>query len=325
MTQLTKTAAPLGSRTQNDEEAMPQLDGVQHRFIDLGDGVTIHVAEAGPADGPPVMLVHGFPQNWWEWRHLIGPLAADGYHVLCPDLRGAGWSSAPRGRYRKIDMAEDLAAVLDHLDVGPVTLVAHDWGGPISFIMMLRHPAKVAGYFGMNTVGAWLKPDLKFLEHLWRFWYQIPIALPVIGPRLVAGRRGRFLRVLNDWVGGPFSFPENDFQVYATALAKHDHARAVSHWYRTFLTRELVPWLRGEFNDARISVPVRYLHGTADPVLTPTLLRGYAERSIDFDVELVEGVGHWIAEQRPDLVLDRLRAFISHCQLAGSRLTPQSR
>lgn len=54
---------------------MPALDGVEHRYVELGDGVTIHVADAGPADGPAVMLVHGFPQNWWEWHELIGPLA----------------------------------------------------------------------------------------------------------------------------------------------------------------------------------------------------------------------------------------------------------
>ena len=60
----------------------PSLDGVEHKFIELGDGVTIHVADAGPADGPPVMLVHGFPENWWEWRELIGPLAADGYQLI---------------------------------------------------------------------------------------------------------------------------------------------------------------------------------------------------------------------------------------------------
>ena len=89
----------------------PDLPGVQHRYVDLGRGVRIHVADAGPADGPPVMLVHGFPQNWWEWHELIGPLAEDGYRVLCPDLRGAGWSSAPKDRYLKNDMAEDLAAV----------------------------------------------------------------------------------------------------------------------------------------------------------------------------------------------------------------------
>lgn len=83
---------------------MPELDGVEHRFVDIDGGVVIHVAEAGPADGPPIMLVHGFPQHWWEWRHVIGPMAADGYRVLCPDLRGAGWSSAPRGA-RRTDMA----------------------------------------------------------------------------------------------------------------------------------------------------------------------------------------------------------------------------
>jgi len=96
---------------------MPALDGVEHKYVELGGGVTIHVADAGPAEGPAVMLVHGFPQNWWEWHELIGPLAADGYRVLCPDLRGAGWSSAPRSRYRKNDMADDLAAVVDHLGV----------------------------------------------------------------------------------------------------------------------------------------------------------------------------------------------------------------
>ncbi len=162
---------------------LPSLDGVEHQFIDVGGGVTIHVADAGPADGPPVMLVHGFPENWWEWHELIGPLAADGYRVLCPDLRGAGCSSAPRSRYLKNEMADDLAAVLDRLDVGPVKLVAHDWGGPVAFIMMLRHPAKVTGFFGVNTAAPYVNRDLSSLRNLWRFWYQIPMALPVIGPR----------------------------------------------------------------------------------------------------------------------------------------------
>ncbi len=149
-----------GSATLQAMVQMPALDGVDHKYIDLGDGVTIHVADAGPAEGPPVMLVHGFPENWWEWHELIGPLAADGYRVLCPDLRGAGWSSAPRSRYLKNDMADDLAAVLDRLGVGPVKLVAHDWGGPVAFIMMLRHPAKVTGFFGLNTAAPYVTRDL---------------------------------------------------------------------------------------------------------------------------------------------------------------------
>jgi pimeloyl-ACP methyl ester carboxylesterase len=75
--------------------SLPELEGVQHRLIDLGDGVTIHVADAGPADGPPVMLVHGFPQNWWQWNELIGPLAGDGYKGAVPGFARCGLEFRP--------------------------------------------------------------------------------------------------------------------------------------------------------------------------------------------------------------------------------------
>src|SRR5947208_9384256 len=200
---------------------MPEVDGsvaLEHKYIDLGDGVTIHVADAGPADGPPVMLVHGFPENWWEWHEVIGPLAADGYRVLCPDLRGAGWSSAPGGRYFKNDMADDLAAVLDRLHVGPVTLVAHDWGGPVAFIMMLRHPQKVRGFLGVNTIAPWMRRDLTTLRDLWRFWYQIPILLPIIGPRLMAAPKARFFRRVAKWAGAGFTPNEEALSLYLRCL-----------------------------------------------------------------------------------------------------------
>lgn len=289
---------------------MPALQGVEHRYVDLGDGVTIHVAEAGPADGPVVMLVHGFPENWWEWHALIGPLAADGYRVLCPDLRGAGWSSAPRSRYTKSEMAEDLAGVLDHLGVATVKVVAHDWGGPTAFIMMLRYPEKVTGFFGMNTVAPWVKRDLPSLRNSWRLWYQIPIALPVVGPRLLSDPKARFARALGKWVGGGFTISDDDIRIYIDCMRQPGHAEAGSRWYRSFQGGEMLRWMRGEYADARVDVPVRWLTGTADPVVIADLADGYADHISDFAVELVDGVGHWIVHQRPDLVLDRVRAFL---------------
>jgi len=289
-------------------DSLPDQDGVEHRFVDVGGGITIHVADAGPADGPPVMLVHGFPQNWWEWHELIGPLAADGYRVLCPDLRGAGWSSAPRDRYLKADMAEDLTAMLDRLGVKPVRLVAHDWGGPVAVIMMLRHPEKVSGFFGLNTIGPWATLDLAAVRDLWRLWYQIPILTPVLGPRNIGDPKGRYLRMLSRWVGAGFTPP--DLDLYIRRMGKPGHALAGSRWYRTGQTSEIIRWVRGEYANAHVDVPVRWLHGMDDPVITPTLLRGYADRFSDFRFETVDGVGHWIVEQRPELVLDRLRAFL---------------
>jgi pimeloyl-ACP methyl ester carboxylesterase len=292
---------------------MPAVDGVEHRYVELGDGVTIHVADAGPADGPAVMLVHGFPQNWWEWHELIPALAADGYRVLCPDLRGAGWSSAPRSSYTKTVMADDLAAVLDRLEVPNVKLVAHDWGGPAAFIMMLRHPAKVTGFFGLNTVGPWTKRDLSGVRNFWRLWYQIPMALPVIGPRVLSNPDSRFLRVLGSWLAGGYTLPDEDVRLYAECMRQPGHAEAGSRWYRHFQTKELVSWARGEFDlkdGARVEVPVRWLSGTEDPVIIPALVDWYGDRISDFEIELVDGVGHWIVGQRPELVLDRLRKFL---------------
>ena len=100
-----------------------------------------------------------------------------------------------------------------------------------------------------------------------------------------------------------------DLDLYVRRMGEAGHAVAGSRWLRTFQTREMWRWLRGEYAQTRV-VPVRWLHGMDDPVITPTLLRGYTDLFSDFQLETVDGVGHWIVEQRPELVLDRLRAFL---------------
>jgi pimeloyl-ACP methyl ester carboxylesterase len=241
----------------------PDLDGVVHRYVTTPGGVTIHVADAGPADGPPVMLVHGFPQHWWEWHRLIGPLAA------------------------------------------------HDWGGPVAFILLLRHPELVTGFCGFNTIAPWLALDARTLRHAWRFYYQFPMLAPGLGPRLLGSPRQRYLRWLMRWVGGGYAWSGPDTEIYLERMREPARALAGSRWYRSFQAREALAWLRGEYADARVTVPVRWVTGLEDPVIMPVLHRGYAAHVSDLGFEEVPGVGHWIIEQAPDLVLDRLRRFLS--------------
>ena len=113
------------------------------------------------------------------------------------------------------------------------------------------------------------------------------------------------------WISAPnrSGLPKEDVRTYVECMGQPGHVEAGSRWYRAFQTREVLRWIRGEF-DGRVDVPVRWLHGTGDPVITPDILDGYADRASDFEVELVDGVGHWIVEQRPELVLDRIRAFL---------------
>lgn len=288
----------------------PELPGVEHRYITAPDNVRIHVADAGPADGRAIMLVHGFPQHWWEWHRLIGPLADDGYRVLAPDLRGAGWSDAPRGPYPKAGMAEDLLAALDQLGVERAWVAAHDWGGLAGSILALRNPERVAGFAGFNTVAPWLKVDGTGLRHALSSLYQYPLAAPVIGPRLIGGPRQDYLRRLESWVGGGYRWPETDAELYLGRWRDPARAYAGSQWYRTFLVSEWLPWAQGEYDGVRVEIPMRWVTGLRDPVITPVMHRGYEEHASDIAFEHVPGVGHWIVEEAHDLVLERLRSFL---------------
>lgn len=288
----------------------PELPGVEHRYITAPDGARIHVADAGPADGRAIMLVHGFPQHWWEWHRLIGPLADDGYRVLAPDLRGAGWSDAPRGPYPKAGMAEDLLAALDQLGVERAWVAAHDWGGLAGSILALRNPERVAGFAGFNTVAPWLRVDGAGLRHAPAFLYQYPLAAPVIGPRLIGSPRQGYLRWLENWVGGGYRWPETDAELYLGRWRDPARAYAGSQWYRTFLVSEWLPWAQGEYDCVRVEIPMRWVTGLQDPVITPVMHRGYEEHASDIAFEHIPGVGHWIVEEAHDLVLERLRSFL---------------
>src|SRR4051794_34939093 len=98
----------------------------------------MHVAEAG--DGPPLLMLHGWPQNWWCYRLLIADLARR-FRVLVPDLRGLGWSEAPAAGYEKATLAADILELLDSEQIEQVDMVGHDWGGFVAFLLALEEPA----------------------------------------------------------------------------------------------------------------------------------------------------------------------------------------
>src|SRR5690349_15763880 len=127
------------------DAALPQLPAVPgvavaHRRVALADGTRLHVAEAG--DGPALVLVHGWPQHWWAWRRVLPALVQE-RRVVCPDLRGLGWSDAPPGDYAKERWAADLVALLDALDLDAADLAGHDWGGFAVQLAALRAPDRV--------------------------------------------------------------------------------------------------------------------------------------------------------------------------------------
>jgi pimeloyl-ACP methyl ester carboxylesterase len=285
-------------------EEMPKVDGVAHRFVRAGD-IAVHVAEAG--SGSPLVLMHGWPQHWYCWRHVIPALAQD-FRVIVPDMRGFGWSDAPRGGYEKEELASDLFRLLDALELERVGLIGHDWGGWVGFLAALRHPERCSALVALGIVHPFQTPSLSKLSQAWRGLYQVVLASPALGQLLL-----RTSPALVDSMV-PFdtaassatqSTTREPKYSYGRVLQQPARARASVQMYRTFLTREL-PTLH-RYGNQRLTVPTRLLVGENDPVATPAMLAGWDAHADDMSVELVSGAGHFLPEEVPERVVQLAR------------------
>jgi pimeloyl-ACP methyl ester carboxylesterase len=286
---------------------MPELPGVEHRFVDAG-GVRLHVAEAGA--GEPVVMLHGWPEHWWTWRKLI-PGLAQHYRVICPDLRGFGWSDAPRRGYEKEQFAADVAELLDSLGVHDVRLVGHDWGGVAGFILCVRRPDLVSRYLALNTGHLWPRVERSGVRNLHRFAYQWVIASPGVG-RAAVGRLGRLPAERAHLITGRRgAWSPEDVRIMLDQFQEPERAWATVQTYRSFLLREIGPLLRGRYRSLRLHAPTLWLHGLSDAVIRPEMLRGYEPYADEIGVEVVKGAGHFIHEERPELVLERALQFFA--------------
>ncbi len=270
-------------------------------------GIEFHVAEAGSGDDV-VLCLHGWPQHWYEWRHLL-PALAGGHRVLALDLRGFGSSDASRDGYEKEEMASDVLAVLDALGLERVKLVGHDWGGWIGFLLCLREPRRFERYFALNILPPW--PSARAMApHLWRFWYQAVVLSPGLGYAL--HRSGKFVpRVLVGASTRKEVWDEHTLRAFADNLAEPARARAAVQMYRVFNLREAPAIMRGRYAKQRLTVPTLMLFGSDDQALRPELLEGYEDHADDMQVELVPNCGHFIADEMPELVAERAREFLA--------------
>lgn len=284
----------------------PAVAGVTHRWVEAR-GLRFHVAEAGQGEDV-VLCLHGWPQHWYEWRHLM-PALADRHRVLALDLRGCGWTDAPRDGYEKENLADDVLAVMDALGLERVKLVGHDWGGWVGFLLCLREPRRFERFFVLNIVPPWvrLRP---IVSQAWRFWYQQVVLAPGLGYRLHVG--GEFVRRV--LVGGSEVkdvWDEATLSAFADSYAEPARARAAVQMYRVFNWREALPIARGRYARAHLETPTLLVFGADDFVLRPEMLAGYQRHAPEMRVELVGGCGHFIADEMPELVADRARAFLA--------------
>ncbi|WP_327113770.1 alpha/beta hydrolase [Nocardia sp. NBC_01730] len=279
----------------------PDIRGARRSFV-TARGVRFHVTEAGPTDGRPVLALHGWPQHHYAYRHLLAD-PPDGLRIIAPDLPGYGWSGPAPHRWAKEDVASDVLALLDALGLDRVLLVGHDWGGYIAHLLVLRAPERFDALLALNMAHPWQTPRV-FLPHAWRFLvYQPPVA--AFGRYL--HQRTRFLEqlIFPGAVRHRAEFGPEVVRAYADRFRDPVCARTATDTYRTFLLRE-VPRSARRGEGRRATIPIRALFGVEDAAIHPSLAAEETALADDYRLELVENCGHFIAEERPDLVRARL-------------------
>ena len=296
--------------------AWPEIPGAVRREV------TIESHDAGPfgvrfyeaGAGPPVLLMHGWPQDAWCWHHVI-PLLADRYRLIAPDLRGFGQTDAPAGgSYNGLAIGADAIALLDALEIERCHLVGHDWGGFGAFAAAIAAPQRIASLVVLNTMPPWLELSPRLVWEARRSWYVLLLA--AWGESIVLERPGLIARMLRaDRVQEGISRAEAE--AYARRLQRPDSARATMLLYRSFARSFQKVLIKRAFDDLRLTVPAKIVFGAADKAVSPVVLRGIEQHCDDVEVELVPDSGHFIPEEKPELVADRAAALFERHPIDG--------
>ncbi|MGB4849741.1 MAG: alpha/beta hydrolase [Saprospiraceae bacterium] len=286
----------------------PVVEGVEikHRFVDIGT-LKIHIAEAG--SGEPLIMYHGWPQNWWMWRNQI-PLFAKYFHVIVPDMRGFGWSEVTDHGYLKDDLSKDFEKLVHALGYKQVKLLSHDWGGWIGYIASAMYPGLISQHFATNIPPIWPKISYKMIPATFRFGYMFRMSIPWFGSRMLMNSSKFVHHLLTRGGRRREGWTEYEKNIFSDQFKEPARAKASAKLYGSFLYKEYIPLgLFGKYKKLFIKTPTRLLFGENDFALALSWLRGYEKHVDDFEIELVPDTGHFIVDERPDLVNEKALQF----------------
>ncbi|GAA2414226.1 alpha/beta hydrolase [Actinomadura vinacea] len=312
---------------------------IAHRFVESTSGLRMHVAEAG--SGPLVLLLHGFPECWYSWRHQLVALAAAGYHAVAPDQRGYARTGGPAdaGQYTIHHLVGDAVGLIDALGEERAVIVGHDWGAPVAWGAAQFRPERVRGVVGLSVPhrprGS--RPPVRAMREMFgEGFYMVHFQRPDVpeadfdrdraatfrrvlysasgeagGTLPIVPEGGGFVDVCPEPERLPDWLTDEDIAVYVREYENAGFTGPVN-WYRN-LDRN---WeLTAAWHRAPVTPPALFIGGDRDPVAAGGA-RTAADRLADFVPDLrgtvwLAGCGHWTQQERPAEVNEALIAFLS--------------
>lgn len=308
-------------------EDLINLDpSIRHDYVQVGD-VRLHYAERGSGDRL-VLLLHGFPECWYSWRHQLRAFG-DEYRVVAPDLRGYNLSDKPSRveDYRMERLVDDVLALVRHFGAREAAIVGHDWGAAIAWAVAAKYPEYVWKLAALQVPppAAWRR-NLT-LKQILRSWYMFFFQIPQLPEWWVRTNDFAALERMFKQTARPGTFTDTDIAVYKAALRSPGALEAAVNYYRANLLWLLRPgdrlrqWLRGGRveptegelleGDGRIRVPTLFIYGERDMAIVPETVRGVSSYvDAPFRELRLPASGHWVQQESPVEINAALITFL---------------
>lgn len=285
--------------------SLPKELGLREGRVEVDSGVGLHYVEAG--EGPAVVLLHGFPEFWYSWRHQLPALASAGFRAIAIDMRGYERSDKPRDveAYLLPTLARDVERAIAALGAGRARVVGHDWGGLVAWYLAMHHPHAVDGLVIINAPHPERgRASLRSLRQLRRSWYIGLFQVPVLAEAYVRWGDYAFIRTI--FRPGSTGSGPGDIERYVDAFAMPGTARSGLNYYRA-----LGRWLIRERSEPRrIGAPVLVIWGEQDPYLGAEWAEPDRRWVPDLRMERLPDAGHWPQIDRPERVNSVLVDFL---------------
>jgi epoxide hydrolase 4 len=277
-------------------------------FFVSSEGVKLHVVEAGPEDGPVILLLHGFPEFWWGWNKQIGPLAEAGYRVWAPDQRGYNLSDKPgeMDAYRLDRCARDALNLIQATGCEKAIVAGHDWGGIVAWWLGIHYPERLERLAVLNAPHPFvmrrklMSNPRQFVRSLYALYFQIP-GLPE------AMMRADDWKLVVDALeksSRPGTFRQEDFDKYRQSWWMKRAFTSMLNWYRANLR-----WPPEFPANVRVEVPTLILWGEKDFALGPELVEPSLDLCSDGRLILFDTATHWLQHEEPERVNSALLDF----------------
>lgn len=287
---------------------MSVLEGTwQHEYI-ISNGLRLHYVTQG--EGPLMLMLHGFPEFWYSWRHQIPEFAKD-YKVVALDLRGYNDSDKPKAQsaYVMAEFIKDIEGVIKGLGYDKCILVGHDWGGAIAWSFAYAHPEMVERLIVLNIphpakFAEGFRTPQQLLKSSYMFLFQLPVLPEML---LQAGDYQAIENGLKGMAVNKSAFTPADIEAYKDAAAKRGALTAALNYYRNMLQQGMTNPNWGVLN-----VPTLMIWGEKDTALGRELSYGTATYVNPFQVRYIPDASHWVQQEKPELVNQYMREFLSN-------------